>query len=222
VPNAKQVCRDLLTLQPGEAVVRLDWVSESRTTRGATVRNFLRVLSAAFWRRRWAHRQRHFGSSSLAFVSLILTIGQSVTGANAQMVQEVRITWDASAESRAPGVDGERRQAPNRFTLLGRQTGPGLLARQRNPELSSDQIVVVAVDSVGNEIDRQLVADPRVVRTELPAPSGRLKHEVHHRTRTELMITLPDDPAIAEIRLYHPRWTGNTFALDLLGTVSLR
>jgi hypothetical protein len=172
--------------------VRLDWVPESRTTRR---------------------------SSSLAFVSLILTL---VTAANAQMIQEVRIGWIASVESQAPGVAGARRQTPDRFTLLERQTSPGLIARQRNPELSSDQVLVIAVDSVGNEINRQLVADPRVVRTEFPDPAGRLKHESLHRTRTELVITLPDDPAIAEIRLYHPRWTGHTFALDLLGTVPLR
>jgi hypothetical protein len=202
--------------------VRLDWVLESRATRGPTVQNCLRVFSVALWRRRSAQGQGHLGSSRLAFIFWVLTLGQFVTGVNAQMIQEVRIGWDASVESRAPGVAGERRQAPDRFTLLERRTNPGMVARQRNPELSSDQILVVAVDSVGNEINRQLVADPRVVRTELPDPAGRLKHEVLHRTRTELLITLPDDPAIAEIRLYHPRWTGSTFALDLLGTVPLR
>ena len=159
-------------------------------------------------------------SLSLAFAFLIVTLGQFVTHANAQMVQEVRIGWEAPVEPQAPGVAG--RQASNRFTILERQTGPGVVARQRNPELSSDQILVVAVDILGNEISQQLVADPRVVRREFPGPDGRLRHEVLHRARTELLITLPDDPAIAEIRMYHPRWTGNTFALDLLGTVRLR
>jgi hypothetical protein len=48
-----------------------------------------------------------------------------------------------------------------------------------------------------------------------------LSGEVLHRAVAELLITLPDDPALTEIRLYHPRWTGTGFVLDPLGAFSL-
>ena len=38
--------------------------------------------------------------------------------------------------------------------------------KQRNPQLSSQKLVIIALDAQGNEIDRRLVPDPRLIRTE--------------------------------------------------------
>jgi hypothetical protein len=46
-----------------------------------------------------------------------------------------------------------------------------------------------------------------------------LQGVVLHRANAEFFVPVPDDPAITELRVYHPRWTGNTFDLDLIGTV---
>jgi hypothetical protein len=48
-----------------------------------------------------------------------------------------------------------------------------------------------------------------------------LRGEVLHRASTELQLLLPDDPTIAEVWLYLPRWTGTEFVLDPLGVVPL-
>ena len=34
-------------------------------------------------------------------------------------------------------------------------------------------------------------------------------------------LSLPNDPAIVEVQLYRPRWTGTTFVLDFLASVPL-
>lgn len=157
----------------------------------------------------------------IALVLLILGLGQPASMVMAQTVQEVRVQWEAYIGAPAPQVVPGTAQPSNLFTLLERRRVPGSLPRQRNPELSSDQIVVVAVDAQGQEIGRSLILDPRVLRAERPRPTGELSGEVLHHANTELLIALPDDPAIRELRLYHPRWTGTVFDLDWLGTVPL-
>jgi hypothetical protein len=144
-----------------------------------------------------------------------------LTEAIAQTVQELRIGWDAYIGVPAPHISAGEEKPANVFTLVGHRRVAGLIQRERNPQLSSDQIVVVAVDRQGRDIDWQLVPDPRVLRAELPDITGELRGQVFHHVKTELLVSLPDNPAIVQIRLYHPRWTGNTFVLELLGTVSL-
>src|SRR5262245_51750175 len=146
-------------------------------------------------------------------VLLILGLALPLTAASAQTFQEVRIRWDTYSGAVESHVAEGARQTSNHYTLIGRRTIHGSSHRQRNPEFSSDQIVVVAVDNKGKEIDWQLAPDPRLLRAEVPDSTGQLRSEVLHRTSTELLITLPDDPAIVQVHLYHPRWTGKTFAL---------
>ncbi|MDE2180604.1 MAG: hypothetical protein KGJ40_07135 [candidate division NC10 bacterium] len=156
----------------------------------------------------------------IAFLLMILGLGPPAS-ATAQAVREVRVRWDAYIGAPAPQVAPGTEQPSNLFTLLERRRVPGLLPRQRNLELSSEQIVVVTVDAQGLEIGRQLIPDSRVLRSEGPGPTGELSGVVLHYAKIELLITLPDDPAIAELRLYHPRWTGTAFVLDLLGIIPL-
>jgi hypothetical protein len=144
-----------------------------------------------------------------------------MSSASAQGVQELRLGWDTLVAESAPSEASSAAPAPSALTLLGRRSASGSLPRQRNPELSSDQIVVVAEDAQGQALDWQLVADPRVLRSEGPGPTGELTGQVLQQPSTELMIAIPDDPAIVQLRLYHPRWTGTAFVLDLLGVIPL-
>jgi len=158
----------------------------------------------------------------IAFLLIILALGPQASRAMAQTALEVRIRWDAYVGAPAPQVQPRSAQPSSLFTLLERRHVPGAPPRHRNPELSPDQILVVAVDQQGQEIFWNLIPDPRVLRSEGPGPSGEMRGEVLHHATAEFLITLPDDPVIAELRLYHPRWTGTDFALDLLGTVPVR
>ena len=139
----------------------------------------------------------------------------------AQTVQDVRVAWNAYTAA-APQVAPGTARPGDIFTLLARRSLPGLLPRQRNPEVSSNQIAILAINAEGREIDGQLIPDPRILRVEQPGPNGELRGEVLHHVNTELLITIPDDPDIVELRLYKPRWTGTTFILDLLGAIPLR
>ena len=137
----------------------------------------------------------------------------AVTLASAQG-QEFRIRFNACPP-------GQTCAAADAFTVLDTQSVASGPARQRNPELSSDQIVVRAYDAAGTLVFTQLVNDPRVLRSEGAGPTGELTGQVLQRPSPEFLVSVPDDPPVAQLRLYHPRWTGSAFALDLLGTIAV-
>jgi hypothetical protein len=146
-------------------------------------------------------------------ISMLVIAGLTQVAAGAtQPLQELRIRWD--------GYDAT--PPANTFTILQRRAFSGSLPRSRTLELAEDQILIVAIGGQEEELDAQLVPDPRVLRAEAPGPSGTISGQIlQHPSPSELLISLPDDPAITELRVYQPRWTGSTFVVDLLGTVSL-
>ena len=158
---------------------------------------------------------------SVIIMGLMLCLGQPVWTVAAEKLQEVRIRWDVHPGSSTHHVAPESAVPSTRFTLLDRHQVSGSLPRQRSAELSSEKIVVVAVDGQGSERYRRIIPDPRILRVEHPGPAHEMRGRALHRARTELRITLPDDPAISEIRLYHPHWTGTAFILEWLGAVQL-
>lgn len=54
--------------------------------------------------------------------------------------------------------------------------------RERDPQISADELVVVAVNAQGREVGWQHLKDPRVVRSEQPGPDGLLTGRVLHRS----------------------------------------
>jgi hypothetical protein len=159
----------------------------------------------------------------LTIVLILVLLGTAQSAlAQKRGLQEVRVRWDAYIGSPAPHVVPQPAQPPaNAFTVERRSWLSGSLPRRRDRQLSADQLVVVAFDAQGKRIDTQFIPDPRVLRAESPGPSGELRGETLHHATTELLITLPDDPSITELRVYQPRWNGSTFLLDLLGTINL-
>jgi len=173
--------------------------------------------NSLFW---WRHKY-----ACLYLIGLALLLGQLTLPplAAGQTIQEVRVQWSASPPV-PPGAPGERRAQSTLelFSIVSRQTMRGRLARQREPELSSDKVVVIARDSGGKILDLQVVADARIVRAEAPGPGGELSGKVLYRDRADFLFALPDDPGISRIDFYQPRWTASGFELDLIGGVPLK
>ena len=94
--------------------------------------------------------------------------------------------------------------------------------RQRHPELSPDQMVIIAYDDKGKEISRTVMRDPRLIRAEVVGPSGELQpSDPLYSQSLEFIVTLPDDPAISMIKLFHPSWTGTDFVLNPVAEAKL-
>jgi hypothetical protein len=104
----------------------------------------------------------------------------------------------------------------NTFAIAGRAAVRGPLVRERDPQWSEDEIVVVAIDAAGRETSWQKVRDPRVLRSEQPGPTGELQGETFYRVETELVVVVPDASTTA-LRVYEIRWDGAQSVLRPLG-----
>jgi hypothetical protein len=133
-------------------------------------------------------------------------------------VREVRVKWTAVAATNATtGV----RTVNHTFSLVNQRLGQGPLPRERRPELSQDQLVVVETSADGTVLDWRLVQNPRIVRSEAPGPNGTLTGTVVELPDAELLLTVADVPGANRLRIYQPRWTGAEFMLDAVGDVAL-
>jgi hypothetical protein len=161
---------------------------------------------------------------SFLFIMLIsiISVGALYSPSFAQTFHEVRVRWDAYPTLPSESMlEPQRYHASSIFAVIERRHAAGAMPRQRAMELSANQLLIIAVDRLGRDRQRMLLPDPRILRAEWPDSTGELQGVVLHRANAEFFVPVPDDPAITELRVYHPRWTGHAFDLDLLGTVRL-
>jgi hypothetical protein len=156
----------------------------------------------------------------IAAALVVLGIGSNSEAA-AQTVQQLRIRWGAADARAAAAPAADARQPSSPFTVVDRRTIAGPLARQRDPQLSPDQLVVHAVNAAGDVLDSQLIRDPRLLRAEIAGPTGELSGRTLQRANPEFLLDIPDTAGLAQIRVYQPRWTGTAFELDLIGTIAV-
>jgi len=102
--------------------------------------------------------------------------------------------------------------------LRAQRSLPGAVPQQRALEMADDRLLVLAVDAAGQIRFWSVIANPRLIRAEFPDASGRLSGRVIERPDAELLVDLPADPAIREVRIYTPQADRN---LRLAGTVAV-
>jgi hypothetical protein len=159
----------------------------------------------------------------LAFAPAISAAPEAAAGrAPGRGSEEIRVQWRAGPAAVPPdGRVAPGRAVPGTAGVLERRPA-GPRPRQRDPRVAEGQLVVVAVDAAGREVDRQVIPDPRLVRVEVADEDGRLEHHgTVVRDEVEFSVQVPDDREVAEIRLYQPRWTGTRFALDPVGSATV-
>lgn len=157
----------------------------------------------------------------LLVVTTLVVLGIGWASKVDAQTEQLRIQWEAYPGAAAEVEPGTIPPSPL-FTVLERRAIAAEPVRHRNPELSADQLLIRTVNVQGAVIGTQMIPDPRILRSEMPGVTGELTGQTMHRNSPEFLVTIPENAAITEIRLYHPRWTGAEFALDLLGTISLR
>lgn len=122
----------------------------------------------------------------------------------------------------AAGETHEARLPQNsELKLIAVQKNKGSLARQRSLDLSPNQLFVAAVGHEKQMLWWSLMPDPRVFYAETAGPNGTLSGQVLYKTSADVLIAYPDDPGVAELRLYHPAWDGRNYHLEPIGSVLL-
>jgi hypothetical protein len=134
-------------------------------------------------------------------------------------VREFRIKW--SAGSAAPAVARPPAAQSATPVLVSERRTQMVFRRQRRPEISANDLVVVAHDAMERELDWRSVPDPRIVRAELPNAEGTLSGRTVQQPDAELMIAVPDVPGLDHLALYSPRWTGSEYQLEAIGEVKV-
>jgi hypothetical protein len=134
---------------------------------------------------------------------------------------EVWVHWAVDAGIRSSNSPYSTQSSTReKYSLVESRQTRGPMPRQRMPELSSDQILVVATDEQGEQSGWTLIPDPRTIRAESPGPDGELSGQVLHLSVAEFLVPVPAGSAAA-LRFYQPFWTGKEFSLVLLGTLAL-
>ena len=108
-----------------------------------------------------------------------------------------------------------------RLALRARTRGAGSLPRLRSLDLAPDKLLVVAVSADGILRGWTVIQDPRFLRAEWPGPDGAMTGRLVPVPRAEFHVAIPDDPAVAEMRIFQPRWNGRSFDLESVGTLAL-
>ena len=151
------------------------------------------------------------------------TVASAQADVTARTHRVLRISWEADKAALPKPTAVQYRNAPGRVSLSGAATRrEGGLPKQRSAELSPTQVVVVALDAEGRMRWCGLVADPRLLRAEVPGDNGELTGQVLYKESAEFVLQYPDDDAVTEVRLYHPDWDGQKFLLELVGAVAAR
>lgn len=97
----------------------------------------------------------------------------------------------------------------------------GSLPVLRSIEPSHDELVMVATDDQGRVRYSAPVTDPLVIRAEFPDADGTLHAEEVERRAADIVLRVPDDPAIVEISLYRPTFSKGVTSYALVSTVGL-
>jgi hypothetical protein len=142
-------------------------------------------------------------------------------------IVHLNLTADKEISSKSPGGMISKslieQYSPSyHFSVIKHRHITARPPKQRNPELSSDQLLVVAFDAKEKEIARIIIPDPRLIRAETFSLSGEIiTSREYYRESTNFTLILPDNPSISNLKFYHPYWTGTEFILQFFGEVPL-
>ncbi|MGH2831056.1 MAG: hypothetical protein ACRDJM_11285 [Actinomycetota bacterium] len=112
-------------------------------------------------------------------------------------------------------VHGRGLPTPHTFTIraVGRTAGR-VPVRRGSPGYG--EFVATAVDATGNAVSRFVLADPHVIRSELPDATGRLHGRILYRPSAEFSVILPDDSRIVALQLDRVTASGTLERLGIL------
>jgi hypothetical protein len=153
-----------------------------------------------------------------ATLQRLLAPARIIVGADAEpgrdaRAQEVRFSWDT-----VPGLEKAGLTAGG-LRAVSRTRDAGAFPRLRALELADDKLFVAAVDADGGLRGWTVIQDPRFVRSEAPGSDGVLTGKTVALAHADFLVAIPDDPAIAEVKLFQPKRVRDDWELTLIVTL---
>jgi len=153
---------------------------------------------------------------------ILILCGAMVLAADPSQELQIQLSPSPTAfEANASAVDGSANTSPpstQQMDVLSSKQTNQPSARQRAPQVSENHLIVLAVNASGEELYREIILDPRLIRSELTGDDELGDKTEFYLDEVLFSLTLPDDADIAEIRLLKPRWTGSEFISDLVAS----
>ena len=153
--------------------------------------------------------------------TVVLMTGHWARAQQTGWVRQIHLRFEPASHESPLQLLSKTRPSAHRISVIDQKVIRGTLPIQRNPQLSEDQLVIVALNAQGNEVTRLYHHDPRLIRAETADPDGKLTTENLYRESVEFVIALPRIPAIKSILILQPRWTGSEFQLDAIGKTDI-
>ena len=145
-----------------------------------------------------------------------------VAKAESNTAKKIRVRFSTTNEQPSQRSLAARPAPAPRLEVIDTRTVTRRRPRQRNPEISSQHMVVIGFDIQEREISRTVIADPRLVRAETFGPTGEvMATERIYQNNIEFPVVFSDDPRITTLRFYQPNWIGKTLDLELIGETRL-
>ena len=147
----------------------------------------------------------------------------SDTTANTESIsahRQLNITLSTPDQPQDASVE-QLRSTEAIVSLRSSDVKQGGLPKHRSFELASDQLLIVTVDQQSRLRWWTTMPDPRILRAERPGPDGLLTGEVIFQKGVNFTLNIPNDSAAVELRLYHPRSTGQEFVPVLISSIPL-
>ena len=135
---------------------------------------------------------------------------------------EFHLRWMAVAPPSPSPPPNPSADPTQGLTLVTRRIATGPAPQLRGLRLATNRLFVAAVDA-GNALRSwTVVADPRIIRAESFGLDGAIQGEDLYRPDADLFVTIPNDAAVAALRVYQTVWDGQAFHLTPLGSVPFR
>jgi len=134
--------------------------------------------------------------------------------------KEMKVRWTRTDATDAVHGSLVKDSGPGILSVLTASSKTGALPQQRSLDLSTNQILTVAVDANNNLRWWRLILDPRLVRAEAPDANGELRSQELFLSEVEFSVDFPDDPSITEVQLYCLIWNGQEFQLELVSRLA--
>lgn len=139
---------------------------------------------------------------------------------NTSAYRQLNITLSTPDQPKATREE-ELRSTAASISLRSSVVKQGSLPKRRSFQLASDHLLIVTVDKQSRLRWWSTIPDPRILRAESPGPDGVLTGEVIFQKSVNFTLNVPEDSEAVEVRLYHPRSTGQDFMPVLISSMPL-
>jgi hypothetical protein len=152
---------------------------------------------------------------------LLIIVGSPGHAAEGRTAKEVFLQFGTLIGKASPL--SEKTPAPDQTLAISRaRQVPQAPPRQRSKKVSEQSLVITALDAQGQEVERYVIPDPRLLRAEEFFPSGAItSSRNYYRNEAQFSVVIPDDPGIKRLQIFQPHWTGQNFDLECIGEVAV-